>query len=207
MPIEVLRKKSPQQVHDDVSAFAERYADGWDAWLGVSEDGRPRLFGALLRKWQATRPLPMRRVRDEAAHGAPFLEDLLALSAKEVQALDDLTVVTIAARNPTQSGALANLWSIFRELPASGAASCVGITKAILLVTDGRIGPALDSQVRRALGIGKASRCDAWLQVLQDVAEDIAAFEALHGRLAEAVPQQWTHLGYGRLYDMALGPR
>src|SRR5262245_60389615 len=208
MPIESLRKKSPQQVHDDISAYAERHRDDdWTSWLGSAADSRAALFGSLLRKWQATRPFAMRRVRGEAAHEPPFLDDLLALAMKEVPTLGDLGVVDIAARTPDQAAALARLWNLFRQLPTSGVATCVGITKAVLLVTDGRIGPALDSQIRRALHAARASTCDEWLAFLQDVAEDVEAFEAAHGPLAQAAPVRWKHLGYGRLYDMALGPR
>ncbi len=208
MAIEALRKKSPRQVHDDISAYAERYTDhDWRAWLGAGEEGRAALFGSLLRKWQATRPLAMRRVREDAAHEPPFLDELLAVALKELPVLGDLTVMTIPTRTADQTDALDRLWHILRQLPTSGAATCVGITKAVLLVTDGRIGPALDSQVRRALHVARAKTCEAWLTFLQDVAEDIAAFEAMHGTLSEAAPPQWAHVGYGRLYDMALGPR
>lgn len=47
-----------------------------------------------------------------------------------------------------QRHALTALWDTFRDLPTIGTANAVGITKAIKLVTGGRIGPALDSKVR-----------------------------------------------------------
>ena len=74
-------------------------------------------------------------------------------------------------------------------------------------MTDGRIGPALDSQVRQKLGVGRPATCREWLQILQDVGEDIAMFESAHGPLAKAVPARFARIEYGRLYDMALGPR
>jgi len=113
----------------------------------------------------------------------------------------------MAHRTGEQEEALTSLWAIFSRLPTSGTASCVGITKAVLLLTDGRIGPAFDSQVRRKLGVGRPATCREWLQTLQDIGEDIAAFETSHGRLAKAVPFRFAQLAYGRLYDMALGPR
>lgn len=85
-------------------------------------------------------------------------------------------------------------------------ASCVGISKAVLLLTDGRIGPALDSQVRTWLGISKPKTAAAWIGVLEGVSEDIAEFEARNGPLRDAVPARFAHLAYGRLYDMAFGP-
>jgi len=207
MSIDVLRRKTPQQVYDDVSGFAVRYVSDWEAWLMADQEFRPKLFGRILRKWQATRPRAMRRLREEARHEAPFLDDLLSRSAVHVQELKDLSVLTIGSRTLPQAKALSELWAIFLELPTSGASSCVGITKAILLLTEGRIGPALDSQVRGKMGIAAPSTCGEWLVVLQEIGEDIAAFESVNGPLASAVPPHFAQLACGRLYDMALGPR
>lgn len=207
MPIEAIRNKTARQVRTDVNGFAVRYGEDWEAWIAAHHTTRPELFGQILRKWQATRPLAMRRLRAEAEHGPPFLEDLLESAAEPLRALRGLTVLTIAQRTPAQDEALAALWAIFSRLPTSGVASCVGITKAVLLLTDGRIGPAFDSQVRRKLGVGRPATCREWLQILQDIGDDIAMFESVHGPLTKAVPTRFAQLAYGRLYDMALGPR
>ena len=63
MSISALRNKSPQQVYTDVSGFAQRYVQDWDHWMAAPAQDRPALFGAILRKWQATRPNKMRRLR------------------------------------------------------------------------------------------------------------------------------------------------
>jgi hypothetical protein len=149
----------------------------------------------------------MRRLRSQAKHGQPFLDDLLDQSVAWIDALADLDVLRISDRTRRQHDAFSELWAIFRRLPVSGTASCVGISKAILLLTDGRIGPAFDSQVRKKLQIRAPTTCTAWLAALEEVAGDIKTFEALHGSLKCAVPKQFAHLSYGRLYDMALGPR
>ena len=207
MTVEAIRNKTPRQVRSDVNAFSARYVEDWDAWVGAHPDARPQLFGRILRKWQATRPVAMRRLRAEAKHRPPFLDDLLESAAEPLRATAGLTVLTIAHRTREQDQALTTLWTIFSRLQTSGAASCVGITKAVLLLTDGRIGPAFDSQVRSKLGVGRPATCRDWLQTLQDVGEDIAVFESSHGRLTKAVPARFAQLAYGRLYDMALGPR
>lgn len=207
MPTEAIRNKSPSQVLAAVNGFAVRYVEDWDAWIAARRHARPELFGRILRKWQATRPVAMRRLRAEAEHKAPFLDDLLEWAAQPVRALTGLTVLTIAKRTSAQDKALTKLWEILSRLPASGVASCVGITKAVLLLTDGRTGPAFDSQVRRKLGVGRPATCGEWLQTLEAIGEDIAAFEAVHGPLTRSVPARFAELPYGRLYDMALGPR
>ena len=99
------------------------------------------------------------------------------------------------------------MWQIFGQLPTSGSASCVGITKAILLLTDGRLGPAFDSQVRKRLGAAQPATSAAWVGILEEIADDIIAYEAANGLLARLVPPRFAHLAYGRVYDMALGPR
>jgi hypothetical protein len=205
--VEAIRNKTPRQIRAAVNGFAMRYVEDWEGWLAAHREDRPDLFGRILRKWQATRPLAMRRLKREAAHGAPFLDDLLESAVEPLHTLADLTVVTIAHRAPAQHEALAMLWAIFSRLPTSGVASCVGITKAVLLLTDGRIGPAFDSQVRQRLGVGRPATCRDWLQILQDIGQDIAVFESAHGPLTKAVPARFAPLEYGRLYDMALGPR
>lgn len=207
MPVNVVRRMGPEEFRAAVDGFDARYVADWDAWLAVKPKAKAKLFGQVLRRWQATRPKPMRRIMSEAQHDAPFLEDLLASAAEPLQRLGDLTVLTVTGRTAQQDRALTDLWDLFSNLPSMGAASCVGITKSILLVTDGRIGPAFDSNVRRQLGVGRVQTCDAWVRILRDVSEDIAAFELLFGPLAQAAPPQFADLEYGRLYDMALGPR
>ncbi len=207
MSVEAIRNKTPMQVHSAVNDFSARYVKDWKKWVAARWDTRPQLFGQILRKWQATRPVAMRRLRTEAKHKPPFLDDLFNSAAEPLRALTGLTLLTIARRTPAQDKALATLWTIFSQLPTSGVASCVGITKAVLLLTDGRIGPAFDSQVRRRLGVGRPATCREWLQTLEDIGEDIAMFESAHGRLKQAVPARFAQVPYGRLYDMALGPR
>jgi len=205
--IEAIRNKTPEQLRAAVSGFAVRYVEDWEAWLAARRDARPELFGRILRRWQATRPLAMRRLKVEAEHGAPFLDDLLESAADPLFTLGDLTLLTLPQRAPGQEEALTALWHIFSQLPTSGSASGVGISKAILLLTDGRIGPAFDSQVRAKLGLGRSMTCREWLRALEDIAEDIAIFESAHGALAKVVSARFAQLAYGRLYDMALGPR
>jgi hypothetical protein len=207
MSVEGIRNKTPRQVRSAVAAFSPQYAKDWDGWVGADRNARPELFGRILRKWQATRPAAMRRLRAEADHSPPFLDDLLESAAEPVRALGDLTVLTIAQRTREQEEAFKRLWRIFSRLPTSRDASCVGITKAVLLLTDGRIGPAFDSKVRSKLGVSSPTTCREWLRILEDVGEDIAAFESSHGRLKDAVHTRFSQLAYGRIYDMALGPR
>jgi hypothetical protein len=149
----------------------------------------------------------MRRVRAEATHPSPFLEDLYAVGKRQAAALGDIDLVGIGRRTPAQDAMLRALWSEFSALTARETATCVGITKAVLLMTNGRIGPAFDSVVRGRLGLKSFGTPEEWLLILEACADDIAAFESRHGPFVDAVPNRFRHLGVGRLYDMALGPR
>lgn len=207
--IRAIRDKTPSEVASALDRFAPAYLRDWDEWLAAPPAARPELFGRILRRWQATRPLAMRRIAAEATHGPPFLDDLFEFAASPsgpVSILGDLTVLKVGDRTDHQDRALTELWNLFSGLTTTRSASCVGISKAVLLLTDGRIGPALDSQVRTRLGISRPATAASWIGVLEGVGEDIAAFESADGPFLDAVPSRFAHLAYGRLYDMAFGP-
>jgi hypothetical protein len=206
-PIVGIRYMTPAQMSDAVTGFAPAYVNDWDWWLTVPAQRRPVVLGQILRRWQATRPQPMRRERSAAVHAAPYLEDLFADAQRHLAALGDVDLSHVATRTEAQHSALRGLWLNFARLTATGEATCVGITKAILLVTDGRIGPAFDSTVRQQLRLERPKYSTDWIAMLDLISDDIAAFESQHGPLADAVPPQFRHLAIGRLYDMALGPR
>ncbi len=97
---------------------------------------------------------------------------------------------------------------MFSDLPQRGQGSCVSITKAVLLLTEGRVGPAFDSRVRNQLRCGHLRTAEEWAEALTEVSADIRAFEnACGAALASAVAPRFSTLANGRLYDMALGPR
>jgi len=149
----------------------------------------------------------MRRPKAEASHQPPYIEDLLHEAVPHVAVLGELTVADLALASADHINALHGLWATFSKLPQKGPASCVGITKAILLLTNGRIGPAFDSTVRNKLGLkNHLKSSEEWVGVLRGISEDIHAFEERHGNLAEIVPEPFAKYQVGRLYDMVLAP-
>jgi len=207
--ITVLRNKTPAQVHVDVAGFALKYVRDWERSLLAPLHTRPQVFVKILGKWQAARPARLRRLRIRAAeHPPPYIEDLLAAAAPHFRTLARFRVGQPAAPTRSERSAVENLWNVFSSLQQTSAASCVAITKAVLLLSDGRIGPAFDSQVRKKLRVRHLLSASDWIAALTDISDDILAFEAAHGvSLPNAVPPQFSTLSYGRLYDMALGPR
>jgi hypothetical protein len=209
MNIAVLRNKTPAQVALDLEGFDPRYDRDWEQWLGVRDADKPNLFAAILRRWQATRPAAMRRPKNGASHGPPFIEDLLAEAESHLTTIGQVSVTEFSDLTLPQAAALRNLWRIFAGLPTTGSATCVGISKSVLLLTQGRIGPAFDSIVRQNTGLKrKLSTPDEWIEALNAVAEDIRAFEDRNEtKLASVVPSRFAMYNSGRLYDMILGPR
>lgn len=205
--IDAMRSMTCGQVQAAIDGFSRRHAEHWEDWLRVGPSRRADTFGAILRGWQATRPRVMRRTRSDRRHEPPFLEDLLEEADGRVRRLRGLAVESVRNRTADQESALVGLWHIFKELAIPAPASSVGISKAILLATNGDFGPALDSQVQGRLGVPRPTTAREWVEVLEGVADDIAAFEAHSGALGGCVPNRYRHLAYGRLYDMALGPR
>lgn len=167
------------------------------------------MFVRTLGKWQAARPAKLRRLRVRSGeHRPPYIEDLLNSAAPYLHGLANFSVGRATSPNRGERAALGGLWKVFSSLQQVGIASCVAITKAVLLVSDGRIGPAFDSQVRKELGVSHLLTARDWIAMLAEVSDDIQAFESTHRiSFASAVPLEFAALGYGRLYDMALGPR
>ena len=207
MAIRALQELEPAEVRVALASFRPTYVRDWDRWLSTPIGRRPIVMGEILRKWQATRPYPMRRAQHDATHPSPYIDDLLKAASGPVSSLTTLDVTWMILRSAEPSAALNELWSIFSGLTTKGVASCVGISKAVLLATDGRIGPALDSNVRNTLGVRHPTSASQWLDVLEDVGSDISAFEKQHGSLSTVVPHAFANLGYGRIYDMVFGPK
>jgi hypothetical protein len=208
MKFTVLSSMTPGQVRINLESFAPAYVKDWEEWLSVGQADRVNKFAAILRSWQATRPHAVRRPRREATHEPPFIDDLLAEAAPYLESLGDTTVANLPAASPLQIDALHGLWAVFLNLSQKKSASCVGITKAVMLLTYGRIGPAFDSQVRKRLGLRRRLNSSGeWIDSLYLVSSDIRAFEEAHGCLTEMLPDSLARYHPGRLYDMVLGPK
>ncbi|HUW08479.1 MAG TPA: hypothetical protein VM537_02065 [Anaerolineae bacterium] len=205
---EVVSEMTPRELAQAVGGFRKTYVSDWEEWLNAPASDEVSKFGGILRKWQATRPYPLRRTRQEADHEAPFLDDLVEWAQPHLAAVEGITLASIHGIQPPQCNAMDELWSIFKQLPATHSASCVGISKATLLLTNGRIGPAFDGNVRKRLGIDYIETPAEWIAVLAQIGSDVRSFEQKwRVPISEAVPPQFRYLEMGRLYDMVLGPR
>jgi len=194
--------------------FPHAYVTDWQLWQRTYQASSRPIgdvvveFGNILRRWRATRPYPMRRPRHQSNHDAPFLDDVVDAAWPHVQLLGNLNVRDIDKTLPGQDAALISLWNLFCNLAYRGQTSCVGITKAIMLLTEGRIGPAFDSTVRKNLRIPRPQDSESWLKYLREISWDIKGFEQKHNIVLESlVPRELAPLSVGRVYDMIAGPR
>jgi hypothetical protein len=84
----------------------------------------------------------------------------------------------------------------------------VAVTKAILLTTRGRIGPAFDSNVSTNLGVLSIFESEQLVSILSRLTRELAAFESRHSlRIENLVPAEWGPVAVGRAIDMLLGPK
>ena len=206
MQIRAVSEMNPEEIRQAVAGFAAKYVRDWEEWLSTPASDRVAKLGSILRKWQAGRPYTMRRPRRESRHGPPFLEDLIAQAIPHLRVIKPITLLNVT--DVEQRDALHGLWNAFKQLCLEHPANEVGITKAVLLLTSGKIGPAFDSNVRARLGIGRITGLQDWKEVLGEIGADIRSFEHRYGiPLNQAVDSEYRHLKPGRLYDMVLGPR
>ncbi len=209
-----LSRMDPTAAQREIDRFPEKYKLDWQHWQQLCSHhtitSEPVIgeFGRILRRWQAARPKPMRRPKDESTHEPPFLNDLVEGAFPHLQTLRNISVRHVDRLTSSQLGALDSLWSVFRNLASRDYASCVGISKAIMLLTGGDIGPAFDSNVRTTLGLSRPKNSMEWLECLRAIRDDIKMFEDKHRiSIEDLVAQGWAPIKAGRVYDMIAGPR
>ena len=209
-----IAKDTVETFRRKVESFSTSYIEDWNDWIRTGSCARPAQLGRILRRWQACRPNRIRRDAASAVHQGPYLDDLLADAAPHLAALSTFDIAAPAALEAAGvDTALEHLWKVFEQLSyhgraRQGLAGSVGISKGVMLATDGRVGPAFDSVVTGELRIGKIANAAQWRGALAAVNADIRAFEQANGiSFADAKPPQYAMLSNGRVYDMALGPR
>lgn len=199
------------ELRNRISRFDQSYVDDWNNWLNTPPQNRTEQLGIILRRWQACRPNRMRRTINENIHAAPFLDDLVQDAMPHIRVLYNFDMRLNNSFASNTINALNELWKIFENLSyhgraRNGKAGVVGISKAVLLLSEGRVGPAFDSNVRYHLGLDNINNCSQWIQALRLVCNDIQAFEKANQITIALAVQQMAHLNTGRIYDMALGP-
>jgi hypothetical protein len=207
LSVTFLRERTADSVRHLLRSFADKYKEDWARWQALSSTNSlttPEVVGEfkrILGRWQAVRPRPL--ASSEA------LTDLIARAPEPLELLGPVDLRNLRQISTAQEAALIALWELVRTGAAGrGVAGCVGITKVVMLLTAGRIGPALDSRVRKAIGLHPIHDGHEWLNALRAISEDLNDFESRTSvRIEQLVEKRWRPVGVGRAYDMAAGPR
>jgi hypothetical protein len=216
----MLDRMTPEMVRVRIARFDQKYASDWAIWCAAFQ-GSPsseiaQLFGHILRSWQAfrgrTKGRRMRRSwveeqKRQACHGEPYLEEVLTRVLEWIGDLGEITVRDLSNPSTVLVDKFRGVWDAAQCLVTTNDAGIVGISKAVMLLSCGRIGPAFDSTVRKQTGVKAAVTAEQWLAALQLVSRDIAVFELKHGlRIETLLPMGIPQLNVGRVYDMIAGP-
>ena len=199
------------EVSERIKGFDRRYVNHWREWLRVSQgcdfqvSPIPDLvtikFGQIMPKWQACRPKPYR--------SATELQSTLDSATEPLRRIGSANLRSIQAPSDVLTDAICDLWRVFEDgLCSKGKATVVGVSKAILLVTKGRIGPAFDSNVKTALSARHVKDCGTYIKALGEIASQLADFEDREGTILDDLAKQADRpADVGRALDMVLGPR
>jgi hypothetical protein len=209
----MLAMMTPNEVQNAARRFRERYVLDWQKWSacfrGIATPDTAHEFAKTLRKWQAIRGKKgrrLRRTRIEADHEPPFMEEVMKEALTVLSQLGGVTIRDFLHSPPNLREGFSELWLVMRQLATTDDAPVVAISKATLLLTLGRIGPAFDSTVCRCLRISPPNCSESWLTALVRVAEDLAAFESRYGIRIETLVSARCPVAAGRAYDMVTGP-
>jgi hypothetical protein len=207
----MLRALTTSQALERINGFDVRYANDWRAWLRASRgcdfQSSPIPFSVafefkeIMGKWKACRPKALRCATD--------LQSTLDSATEPLGLMRSANLRCFQAPGRVLTDAICNLWRILEGgLCSNGKATVVGISKAILLVTKGRIGPAFDSTVKESLHAWYVMDCMTYIKALGEIAGELEGFEARElTTLDRLAKQAGTPADVGRAVDMVLGPR
>ncbi len=207
----MLRALTTSQVLELIKDFDRGYVNDWSRWLRVSQGCDFQVTGIrfliasefrqIMWKWRACRPKPYLSATD--------LQSTLDSATEPLKRIGSADLRSLQAPSDVLTDAICGLWRIFEDgLCSKGKATAVGVSKAILLVTKGRIGPAFDSNVKTALNAGYVKDCGTYIKALGEVASQLADFEDREGTtLDDLAKRAGRPADVGRAVDMVLGPR
>jgi hypothetical protein len=206
MKIEFLRNKKSEEVKRLIEGFSHRYvADLNNFALTIEQYSftSPQAanhLNKLLRKWRGCRPKSARKDR----------LPLLKLLDKDFKSISQIDLRNFRHISPFERITISRIWSeLQNQICDVKKSTAVAPSKAMLILTNGRLGPALDSNVRKSLKLPKVLSPDDYISLLNAISEDIAVFEQVNAPviLEDLVPIEWQPVFVGRAYDMAIGPR
>lgn len=206
MEIEFLRNKQREKVANLIQGFSIRYVTDLKNFAtttehyGLISPQTAKQLCRLIGKWHGCRPSPVSK------NLLPLLTDLDA----DLKAIATIDLRSILRASSNEMEAISQIWSsLMNQICDNKPQSEVAASKAMLILTNGRLGPALDSNARKSLRLPRIQSSGDYLAFLLAISEDVAAFEKANSPilLEDLVPKEWCPVLVGRAYDMAIGPR
>ncbi len=206
MKVEFLRTKQVDEIKGLISGFSSRYATDLKDFTvttkkyGFASQQTADHLCRILRKWQACRPS---RVNNN-------LLPLFIQLAPDFATIKSLNLRNIRHASPKENIAITRIWSaLTNQICNNREMADVAASKTLLILTNGQLGPALDSNARKILGLSRIQSPEDYLTLLHSISDDINAFEKANAPilLENLVPEYWLPVSVGRAYDMAIGPR
>ena len=206
MKVEFLRDKQSEEIGVLIQGFSLRYVTDLSdfatttAHYGLTSPQTAEHLCRLLRKWQACRPSAVRK----------DLLPLLTHLAADFTTIATVDLRTIGHASSNVRAAITRIWlTLISQICNNRQMAEVAASKAMLILTNGLLGPALDSNARAVLRLPRIRSSDDYFTLLLAISEDITAFEKVNYPilLQDLVPKEWHPIAVGRAYDMAIGPR
>jgi hypothetical protein len=208
MKIEFLRNKNEEEVRALISNFARSYRYDLHQFaktnneFGLGSCESAISLSVLLKKWTACRP----------SFVSTNLQQILKELETDFTTISGLDLRNLRYASVNEKGAIDHIWSkLTNQLCKPKKLTGVAPSKVMLIVTNGRLGPALDSQARAVLGLSSDNTVSGvqYRTLLEAISEDLFAFEEINSpiRVETLVPKNWQPVFVGRAYDMAVGPR
>ena len=202
---------------EGVLQLLEEYPQSWEInfqeWLDRDHNlelvERAILFKSKLQEFGAHRPYKILGTEEQMNnHPGPYLDGIMRIVEPMLIHFGNYDLTVNNPITEEHEAALSELYDALRGLRYDPTTyedrpSIMVISKAIHLLTDGRVGPAFDSKVRNFMAIGNIETVEEWIDGLNIARQDVIDFEQTNNcSLLECVPVRFQHLFRGRIYDM-----
>ncbi len=174
MKVEFIGNKHIDEVRNLIHGFSHRYVTDIKDFVITTESYRfsstetADHLSRLLRKWQACRP--------SAVH--KNLLPLISQLAQDFETISNLNIRNIEHASLNEKEAIKHIWSVLiNQICNNREIADVAASKAILILTKGQLGPALDSNARKKLRVPRIRNSEDYLNLLLTVSDDIRSFE------------------------------
>ncbi len=162
MYISVIRNKDVKEIRTLIQNFSSRYIQDVKNFSNIaseygliSPEASENLI-RLLKKWQACRPSSVQ-------------EDVLSILKsihEDYKTIELIDLRNICYATPKEIAAISRIWSILvGKICSNRTIAEVAASKTFLIITNGRIGPALDSNARIVMNLPRIQTSEDYISL------------------------------------------